>query len=98
MLWSRLPSPGVCPAFSLLPCTSAALVTSTGNTPPVLEEPCEAGAGLRGRQGQSAVGQLSVLWVDLAWKCEVDNPGFPGNLWKNLHLQIGNSLVLDDVL
>lgn len=39
-----------------------------------------------------------MLWVDLAWKCELDSPGFPGYLWKNLHLQIVNSLASNSVL
>lgn len=30
--------------------------------------------------------------------CELDNPGFLGYLWKNLHSQLDNSLALNDVL
>lgn len=41
--------PSVCPACSLLLCfcTSAALVASSRNTPPMCEESCETGAGFR---------------------------------------------------
>lgn len=80
----------------LCSCTSAALVTWPRNTSPVWEQPWETRAGLRSRRGQCAGGWLCVLWVDLAWKCQLDSPGFPGYLWKNLHLQIGN--ILNDAL